>query len=218
MANAAQSEPRWRNRDLLIGALACWAGFVLVLIAVNAGWLDGFDSAGLSAFRNRDGTLIGPPALLTAICAVTAFGGVALRNVIVLAALGTLAFNRERAREIWLTATVIGGWGVDSLVKGVIARSRPALVPHLVSADGYSFPSGHSFNSAVVYLGMALVLSGMLSRPGHRRILVASALALSIAVGITRVMLGVHYPSDVIAGWLGGTGWVLLIASRHRTA
>jgi undecaprenyl-diphosphatase len=86
-------------------------------------------------------------------------------------------------------------------------------VPHLAEAGGNSFPSGHSFASAMIYIGMALAFASMSKRHSVRYTLVASAMVLSMLIAWSRVMLGVHYPSDVAAGWLGGAGWAFLAAA-----
>src|SRR5205823_6990239 len=88
-----------------------------------------------------------------------------------------------------------------------IARARPDLEPHLVIVETHSFPSGHATSSMVFYVALALLLAGR-SRWGHEA--VAAAISLSLLIGISRVMLGVHWPSDVIGGWVFGLLWVLL--------
>lgn len=130
-------------------------------------------------------------------------------TIVVVAVAGFLLVQR-----LWLTAaavvaaSLIGGWAVD-LVKGLVLRARPELVPHLVDASGYSFPSGHATSSAVVYLTLA-ALAGQVTRDrAARRYLLVVAVLLAGAIGCSRVYLGVHWPSDVIAGWSFGTLWAI---------
>ncbi len=151
-----------------------------------------------------------PPAWLAyAARDVTALGGGVALTTIVVAVVGFLLVQR-----LWLTAlalalaTLTGGWAVD-LIKHVIVRARPDLIPHLVAASGYSFPSGHSANSAIVYLTLAALASQVTRTRATRMYLFAIAILLSGAVGISRVYLGVHWPSDVLAGWSFGTLWAL---------
>ena len=94
-----------------------------------------------------------------------------------------------------------------------MSRPRPQIVPHLTEAGGASFPSGHSFNSAVVYIAIALAFATLSARQSVRLTIVGAAIVLSLVVAWTRVWLGVHFPSDVVAGWLGGAGWAFLAAA-----
>ncbi|MEL0254122.1 MAG: phosphatase PAP2 family protein, partial [Novosphingobium sp.] len=133
--------------------------------------------------------------------------------------LAALLFLRLRREAVLLAATVLGGWLVNSLVKFVVGRPRPMIVPHLTEAGGQSFPSGHSFNSAVVYIAIALAFAAMSPRRSVRWTLVGTAIVLSIAIAISRVWLGGHFPTDVAAGWLGGAGWAFLASALlHRPA
>jgi undecaprenyl-diphosphatase len=151
----------------------------------------------------------GPSWLPKVAADITALGGGVVLTVIVAIAIGFLLMQR-----LWLTAlatalaSLTGGWAVD-LIKGQVLRARPDLVPHLVDASGYSFPSGHATSSAVVYLTLA-ALAGQVTRDrAARRYLLIVAVLLVGAIGCSRVYLGVHWPSDVLAGWSFGTLWAL---------
>jgi undecaprenyl-diphosphatase len=100
----------------------------------------------------------------------------------------------------------LAGRGLSELEKYGIERPRPQIVPHLVSEYTPSFPSGHATSSMIVYLTLALVLA---EGTRWRHLAVAAAVALSILIGLSRPVLGVHWPSDVIAGWSFGAMWVL---------
>jgi undecaprenyl-diphosphatase len=113
----------------------------------------------------------------------------------------------HRHLPIALTAIVLIGRALSEAQKYWIARVRPDLEPHLVMVKTSSFPSGHATSSMIFYLTIALALtSGM----EWRRPAVAGAVLLSLLIGISRVMLGVHWPSDVVGGWAFGMLWVLL--------
>lgn len=204
----------------LLAAAICWLGFAIVTFTVWTGRSETLDSAGLMFWR-RGVTLVpaGPAWVLEAVRDLTALGGVLLRHMVALGALAALLFLRLRREAVLLAATIASGWIINTLIKLVIGRPRPLIVPHLTEAGGQSFPSGHSFNSAVVYIAIALAFAAISPRRSVRWTLVSLAIALSLAVAFTRVWLGVHFPSDVAAGWLGGAGWAFLAtAILHRPA
>lgn len=202
-----------RPRHALIGAALCWAGFAAMVVLVQTGRTGALDSTGLLFWRDSDLRPEGPVWVLEAVRDITALGGVLLRNVVMAAALFALLVLRLRREAVVLAGTVIGGWLVNSGMKALVGRPRPDIVPHLTEAGGASFPSGHSFNSAVVYIAIALAFAAMSTRRGVRWTIIGAACVLSLAIAWSRVWLGVHFPSDVIAGWLGGTGWALLAAA-----
>lgn len=107
---------------------------------------------------------------------------------------------------IGLLLVILIGRGLAEAQKYWIARARPTLEPHLVIVKTSSFPSGHSTSSMIFYLTVALALTP----PGWRRIAAGAAVLLSLLIGLSRVMLGVHWPSDVVGGWSFGLLWVLV--------
>jgi undecaprenyl-diphosphatase len=113
----------------------------------------------------------------------------------------------HRHLPLALIAIVAIGRGLSEAQKYWVARVRPDLEPHLVVVKTSSFPSGHATSSMIFYLTLALVLS--VGTRWHR-VAVAAAVLLSLLIGASRVMLGVHWPSDVIGGWAFGMLWVLL--------
>lgn len=198
----------------LIASFVCWAGFAAMVTLVQTGNTAWFDAAGLELWRaGPDLRPAGPAWLLEGVRDFTGLGGVLLRHLVVIGALVALLLMRLRREAVLLAGTVIGGWIVNSAVKALVGRPRPTIVPHLTDAGGHSFPSGHSFNSAVVYIAIALAFAAMSPRQSVRATIVLSAVVLSMAVAWSRVWLGVHFPSDVVAGWLGGAGWALLAAA-----
>ena len=202
----------WRisPRHALAAALVCWAGFGLVVMLVLSNRLGPFDRAGLQYFRaGPEAVPWGPPGLLEAVRDWTALGGVLLRNLFALIAIAALLLVRLRREATLLAATILSGWVVNTLIKATVGRPRPTIVSHLAEAGGSSFPSGHSFNSAVVYMGIALALASLSAQRGVRWSMIAGAAAVTALIALSRVWLGVHYPSDAIAGWLGGMGWAL---------
>ncbi len=198
----------------LVAAAVCWAGFAALVWLVLTGRTGGFDEFGLLAAR-REGDLdfAGTHLMLEVVRDTTALGGVFLRNLFAIGAVVALLFLGLRREAVLFAMTVAGGWIANSALKALVGRERPQIVPHLMEAGGESFPSGHSFNAAVVYIAMALAFAALSRRHSVRYTLVGSAMVLSAMIAWSRVMLGVHFPSDVTAGWLGGAGWAFLAAA-----
>jgi undecaprenyl-diphosphatase len=202
-----------RTKALVVSAL-CWVGFLLVTWLVATGRTGGFDKPGLLIWRTGIGLAPkGPKFLLEGVRDLTSLGGVLLRNLFAIGAIVALLFLRLRREAVLLALTVVGAWLVEAVIKGLVGRPRPEIVPHLTEAGGASFPSGHAFNSAVVYIAIALAFATLSARESVRLAIVGAAIVVSLVVAWTRVWLGVHFPSDVLAGWLGGAGWAFLAAA-----
>jgi undecaprenyl-diphosphatase len=105
---------------------------------------------------------------------------------------------------------------LSSLLKGSFLRARPDVVPHLVQVQTASFPSGHAMNSAVAYLTLGALLAGAEKSRGVRIYLMSVAIVLTLLIGVSRVYLGVHWPSDVVAGWCVGGAWAMLCSYAAR--
>ena len=152
----------------------------------------------------------GGPAWLPGVAVdLTALGGGTVLTLVVAISAGLML-----AERLWLTAAMLvaaswSGGEVVALVKRMVARARPDLVDHLVPVSSASFPSGHAANSAIVYLTLAALASQVVRESAARRYLFAVAVLLVGAIGLSRVYLGVHWPSDVLAGWSFGTLWAL---------
>lgn len=202
------------RRKALLAALACWGGFaamVALVLTGNAAWLD--EPGLLAARRGEAREFAGGALLLEIVRDITALGGIFLRNLFAIGAVVALLFLKLRREAVLFAMTVVTGWIANSAVKALVGRERPRIVPHLMEAGGASFPSGHGFNSAVVYIAMAIAFAALSRRHSVRYTLIAAAMALSAMIAWSRVLLGVHFPSDVIAGWLGGAGWAFLAAA-----
>jgi undecaprenyl-diphosphatase len=198
------------RRRLLIIALGCWTGYAVIAALVLGDRLGSFDAAGLRYFRTGPDTVPwGPPVLIEVVRGWTALGGTLLLNLCGTIAVTALLLARLRRKAAVLAATMLSGWVFNTLMKSLVARPRPAIVSHLTEAAGLSFPSGHSFNSAAVYMSIALALASLSARCGVRWSMIAGAALVSALIALSRVWLGVHYPSDAIAGWLGGMAWAL---------
>jgi undecaprenyl-diphosphatase len=207
----------WRidPRHALAAGLLCWIGFAALVVLVITGRIGAFDAAGLQLWRETADLARprGPAWLIEGVRDFTALGGVLLRNLFVLAGIVALLFLKLRREAVLLAATVLSGWLGEAWLKLLVGRPRPTLVPHLAVAGGNSFPSGHSFNSAVVYIAMGLAFAAMSPHRSVRWTIVGSAFAMTLLIALSRVWLGVHFPSDAIAGWLAGAGWAFVASA-----
>lgn len=164
---------------------------------------------------------VGPDWLLQSAVDISALGGDTLMWLFGIAGIVWLLLVGKRAEGAWIAASLIGSAVIDGLLKQWIARPRPDLVPHLVHVTHPSFPSGHAMVSAAVYLTLGLMLAEGIGRDGWRgragRAAVTGFFALlAVLIGVSRIYLGVHWPSDVLAGWCFGTAWALLVFAANR--
>lgn len=120
---------------------------------------------------------------------------------------------KDRISALHLVTASIGGGILSRLFKDVIARERPDIVPRLVDVSGFSYPSGHALFAAAIYLTLAILAARHFPRLGQRAAIFALAVAVVAAVGLSRVYLGVHYPSDVASGILLGAAWAFILGA-----
>lgn len=138
--------------------------------------------------------------------AFTEIGWGVVLVILTLAAAAYLVVRRKRRAALLLIMVFTGRFLIE-LQKVIIDRPRPGVSPHLVAVNSYSFPSSHAANSMITFLAIALLLP---VRQRNRAIAVGIGLAFALQVGLSRVMLGVHWPSDVIGGWAFGLLWVMI--------
>jgi membrane-associated phospholipid phosphatase len=127
-----------------------------------------------------------------------------------------------RNRALWAFVTMMVSWNVGLQAKSLVGRARPVVQDPISHAPGYSFPSGHAFNIAVVATVMVFLLWPLLSRTG-RRVAVSIAVVVVLVVGLDRLMVGAHFPSDVLAGYVLGVGitfssWLGFIGKKAATS
>lgn len=202
--------PPW----LMIGAGAvALAVLVLGLVGtlIDRGLQFDFDRRILLAMRHGSmhGATLGPLWLKQAMIDVTALGGETVLVIAVTIIAGFLAVQRH-----WLTMWLVLGGTISgsiavAVAKALVGRARPELTDHLVQVTSASFPSGHAANSAIIYLTIASLIAQIVPERRARLYILASAVILVTTVGFSRVYLGVHWPSDVLAGWSFGTLWAL---------
>lgn len=192
-------------------AMAVFA-FVQIADAVGAGKTMRFDEWAVRAMRRPDtpSEPIGPPWLAHVARDVTALGGAAVLTLITTAVLGYLLLRRMHG-VMWLVlAATLGGLIVSTSLKLWFERPRPDIVPHLSLTYTSSFPSGHSMLSATVFLTLGALLGRIVQEFRLKAYFLVIALILTFLVGLSRVYLGVHWPTDVLAGWCAGLAWATL--------
>ncbi len=212
-----------RPPHLLWAAGVAALAIALILLGgmMTSRWPFAFDRAILLALRDTvdPSRPIGPGWLRPTLVDITTLGGVTVLTMAVVATAVVMI-----AQRLWWTAalvvaaTVSGSLAVAQL-KQLVGRPRPALVDHLVTVGDLSFPSGHAANSAIVYLTLAALTTQVEHGWVARNAVIALAVMLVGMIGISRVYLGVHWPSDVLAGWSFGTLWALgwwLVGARLR--
>lgn len=194
-----------------IGVLALLlGGFGLIAEDVAEGETQAFDEALLLNLRvpGHPDQPIGPHWLPEAVRDVTALGSYSVLTIVVMLVVVYLLFVGRRATAGLIAGSVITGALASMILKSVFDRPRPDLtgVAEVFTA---SFPSGHALTSAVTYLTIGAVLAGTTSSRMQRTFFIGSAIALTTLVGLSRIYLGVHYPTDVVGGWSLGAAWAI---------
>jgi undecaprenyl-diphosphatase len=194
---------------VVAGALWLFAGLA-AKVAEGEGWA--YDRQLLLALRNPADPAdpIGPRWLEEVARDVTALGGATVLVLATLAAAGFLAMAGKRRTAGFLLLAGGGGWVVSNLLKWGIDRARPDLVPHGAVVYTASFPSGHAMMAAATWLTLAALIARASPRRRVKALVLALAVAITLMVGVSRVYLGVHWPSDVAAGWALGAAWAIL--------
>ena len=186
--------------------------FILIANKVVEGETKYFDLMILKSLRNPHNLHqpVGPEWLTLAMHDITSLGGGTVLIIITIFVVGFLILQKNYSAMWLILAATIGGAMVGLGLKELIGRERPPIIFHLVYVNTLSFPSGHSMMSAVVYLTQATLLSHIQHKRSIKIYIIIIALILTFLIGISRIYLGVHYPTDVLAGWSLGVAWALL--------
>jgi undecaprenyl-diphosphatase len=206
-------------RNLDRGVLVAFLAVTVLLAGVGnlaSEVIDGdtlaFDRWLIAVLRDASdpGSPLGPAWLRKTMVDLTALGGGPFLTLLTVAAAGFLAAARKWGMAAFVVLAIAGGGLAANVLKWIFVRARPDLVPHLVSVDSASFPSAHAMNSAVTFLTLGVLLSRSLEDRRLKAYLMGVAVLLTLIVGFSRVYLGVHWPTDVIAGWAVGAAWAIL--------
>lgn len=197
---------------LLVGiTVGIWA-FAGIADEVMEGNTHAVDRAVLLALRTPGDPAdpLGPGWLEEVFRDVTALGGNVVLTLVTLGVAGFLALARRRREAGLIVAAVATGLALSFLLKSGFDRPRPDLVSHGTVVYTHSFPSGHSMLSAVTYLTLGALLARQQTRRRLKAYVLGMAVLLTGLVGLSRIYLGVHWPTDVLAGWAAGASWALL--------
>lgn len=199
-------------------ALCLAAGLTLCFGWIAEEMLEGdtsaFDRHVLLLFR-RPGDpaqLLGPAWLPELLRDVTSLGSTVVLGLILLLVVTYLVLARKRVPAAFVLVAVLGGQILSSVLKLAFDRPRPNLIPDAPQVFTASFPSGHAMLSAITYLTLGVLLARIDPCAATRRFYILAGIILALIVGISRVALGVHWPSDVLAGWSIGSAWAIACA------
>lgn len=198
---------------LLLSIGLLWAFFAIAEDVPEKGRMDQFD-AGVVAWLQVHGSERGE-----AICSVISFIGSPLMVAILVVVAVWLAWRRDWRRCALLAVAAGGGLLLDQVLKAIYQRARPVSASEFVtSLSSWSFPSGHAMGSLVGYGVLAYLAMAFVRGSTARRWIVGGTIALILAIGLSRIYLGVHFPSDVLGGFIAGSVWLQVCISGYRFA
>lgn len=209
------------SRILMVFLIVAAGAFIFLRLGSEVQEGDAFalDRLILRALRGSDDSAvpIGPAWLQAAMVDITALGGVTVLTLLTTLTAGYLIASKKAATAVFLVLSIGSGAILGTVLKSGYARPRPDLVAHLVDVHSLSFPSGHAMNSAITYLTLGALLARTEINRRIRIFFMAVAILLTLTIGFSRVYLGVHWPSDVVAGWCVGASWAALCSLIART-
>jgi undecaprenyl-diphosphatase len=193
----------------VIALVAGTVGFLILAGYVTGGSTEYIDTKILRSLRNPNNLQlsIGPRWVIDTMNDITVLGSATIVLLITLIVIGYFILQKNYSAVYLILAAVIGGALIDLELKEFFGRVRPTIIPNLMQPFTFSFPSGHSMMSAVIYLSLASLMARFQKRQRDKIYILSVAILLSLIIGVSRVYLGAHYPTDVLGGWLLGTAW-----------
>jgi len=216
-ARRARAVLQWAKAEItplaaLLGGAALALGFGFLAAEMLEGDTAVFDRDLLLALRTSGNPAepIGPPWLEEAARDLTALGSYSVLGIVVVATVVYLLFAGKRKAAVLVVTALVGGVLLTNALKIGFARPRPDIVAPLARVFSASFPSGHAALSAAVYLTLGALLARVADARRTKLYFVGLAVFLTLIVGVSRVYLGLHYPTDVLAGWCVGAAWAMV--------
>ncbi|AMK18342.1 MULTISPECIES: phosphatase PAP2 family protein [Sphingobium] len=185
-----------RGAGVFILALLC---VLTIALLQRFGVLDGLNIGAMAAAGEARAI---NPAITSLMLAASWIGDTVGRIAVIIAAIALLLWRGRRSGAQWLALVMAGGTLLNLGLKQIFAAPRPDLLPHLDIVHSYSFPSGHAAGNMMLFGALAMLA-------GRRGDYLLAFMAIAL-IGVSRVWLGVHWPSDVLAGWIEGLGWLFL--------
>jgi len=196
---------------LILGLTSCALLWIFLILAgeIAEGETQAFDIMILKAMRSPDDLAkpIGPDWLEGVLLDLTALGGSTALSLVIFSVVGFLLLQARYRTALVVAITSISGEVISAVLKQTFNRPRPSVVPHLRDVYTMSFPSGHAMESAIVYLTLGAILMRATESRLTKLYCLGMAMVLTLLAGVSRVYLGVHYPTDVIGGWMIGFVW-----------
>lgn len=194
--------------------------FAAIATAVSIDATAGFDRAVLLSLRDPENRArpLGPEWLVEAARDLTSLGSVVVVLLFTVTVAGYWLSNGNRSSAILLLVTVIGALLMNDLLKLIFGRARPDAILQAARVFTAGFPSGHAALSSATYLSAAALIGRVQGNRGGAGFLTVVAIALVALIGLSRIYLGLHYPTDVLAGWCVGGIWLLFCRWRMRRA
>jgi undecaprenyl-diphosphatase len=205
----------WIESSVLLAGIVIagglW-GFIEMVEVARQRTAHSLDTEILLAFRDpgRTDDPLGPAWLEEAVRDITGLGSMIVLVLVTAGVIFYLLLIARRREALLILIAVGGGQILSSLLKLGIDRPRPELVPHLAEVQTLSFPSGHAMMAAATYLTLGSLLAGIAPGRATKSYVLAVAVLITLMVGLSRIYLGVHWPSDVLAGWCAGFAWATL--------
>jgi undecaprenyl-diphosphatase len=217
----SQASAAWRRseRIALVLILVSVAVFVVLMCVISSPQIQAFDDSVVRSLRESGDPAnpIGPDWIKELARDYTALGGYGVLTTLTALIAIFLGLDGKHRRARFMIFVVAVGYLVMIALKAAVGRPRPEIVPYLSHFHSASFPSGHSMMSAVVYILCSLMLADLTTHKRVGWLLAIAPIVISACVGFSRVYMGVHFPTDVLAGWCAGVTWALgcwLIAKR----
>lgn len=206
--------------SLLALCLASWIAFLKFCSEVMEGESRDIDQSIILFVRDHTvpEQLLGKPWFAEMMRDISGLGGIAVLTLLTLTVMTYLALRKHWGQALYVLMAVVTGSLFSNFLKISFDRPRPDIIPHGSHTMLPSFPSGHSLISAITYLTLGAMVAVAHKGRWMRIYLMAVPVILTILIGISRIYLGVHWPSDVLAGWLGGAAWASMVWILYKHA